>query len=164
MIRLTQEQVDNLEKFYDSKAEECSKMIEINKATTKPIVCDPTNGYDATDSQTEYLKILTQDSKRLAEFVKDNSVVVELVEDGKINIGTKFVATIEFEGMKSVTEKTLVETMLPSDDYKKYVSLESPVGKSIYGRSVGETFTYSQNNNQITMTINEIVTAKKLSR
>lgn len=169
MIRLTKEQLENLERYYDLKTRECEEFTEINKATSKPIVCSAKDGYEGTDDLTIYQKGLAEGGKRFAEYVRDNAQTIEVVEDGKVNLGTTFKATIEFQGTKSTAEKTLVETSLPSDDYKKYISLESTVGKAILGRTEGETFKYKQKDrygdvNEITITINEIIKTKKLSR
>lgn len=164
MMNLISEQVENLKKFYEEKSEESKKVKDMITATSKPIVCDSNCFGDSVDNHTRTEDANLRSTLSFAEYILDNHNIIENIENGKVNIGTTFTVTINFEGRKNTTTKTLVETMLPCDDYRKYISLESTVGKTILGRSVGETFTYTQGNSTIIMTIDEIVNCKKFTR
>ncbi|MEG0826554.1 MAG: GreA/GreB family elongation factor [Bacilli bacterium] len=147
MIRLTQEQFCKIA----SMVEVVTKEIEKIMASDISI---------ANVEKDERLR-----TKYELEFIMNHCCIITEFPENEIGIGTKFNATIVFEGKKSIIEQTLVEVNLPCDKINSYVSLESPLGKSILGKKPGETFTLKLGESTvITITINEIIKDKSMTK
>ena len=81
------------------------------------------------DKLAKYEQIL-----KTSEYVKDINV-------NKVDIGTKF--EIRFSDSSDIRKYTLVENTIGVNPSEGYISINSPLGESIYGKSEDEKFEYT---------------------
>lgn len=111
--------------------------IYLSQARSEPL--ENANGYKLRDSNTEAQ--MTRDQERIKELrsILTTAEIIDTPSDATIGIGTSFTAHINGED----EELTLVENMVCLTASDGYISIESPLGKSVLGKEVGEEFTYS---------------------
>lgn len=73
----------------------------------------------------------------------DNAIVIEDVDDSHINIGTEFDMILTTpRGSVQEETRTLIAEKVTLEDMSQYISLQTNIGKAVYGRQVGEDFSY----------------------
>lgn len=85
---------------------------------------------------------------------------IKKVSTDKIDIGTKF--TIQFDGEEENENYVLIEALVGNYMADEAITIESPLGKSIIGKTEGDTFSYILGaNNKITGKVIAIEKNKK---
>ncbi len=85
-------------------------------------------------SAREELEFLDGRIEELTELLRSASIVAKASSAGGIDVGTKI--TVKFNGAKHVYEMV---GEWEADPINKRISPESPLGKALYGKKVGET-------------------------
>ena len=140
--------------------EELLKQIQLQRAESRSSVVDDgynnpiLNHFDMQESATKY---------RIRE-LKDKLSRVELIEvenngDGTINIGSTI--TIKLSSDFDDDELTFILITGRPENIGKEVSTNCPLGKSILGKKVGDVVSYSVEDNQVTVTILNVVDPKQ---
>jgi transcription elongation GreA/GreB family factor len=103
---------------------------------------------------------------RIGEIVRRKEEIRELLEDStiinpstskSIKIGSTFTAFISFNEKDSEElTYTLIEKRVSREPLNDYVSLDSPLGKAVLDKKIGEYFTYPIGNNLVSGTIEEV--------
>lgn len=75
-------------------------------------------------------------------------------ETDRIGIGTKF--SLKFDGETTEENYTMVEVLIGKHMFNEAITIESPIGKSIIGKKVGEYFSYKIGSNDIRGIITKI--------
>lgn len=91
------------------------------------------------------------------ELILKTCTIIDNVPSEIIAIGSEFTATVDFFGEKEPETYVLVENGQKIAG-KKIISIASPLGQSVLGKTVNDNFSYKVNNNVFNGTINKIHT------
>lgn len=156
-MRLLKEQYENIqEKITNLKAERQS-YIEMANEVRADIKCN-----EVTDTGDTFSKIsssIIQNDIAYLESLLANSTIVEVENNGKIGIGITFGCIIDFGDEVEENEYTLVEKIDGLSG--NYVSVDSPLGKSVIGKRQGENFRYEIGKCEIKGKITKVLMEKK---
>lgn len=123
---------------------------------------------DIPDSKTytdiDYLK---SEIKKLEEIL-ENSEVVSHYNEARIGIGTRFAATLDFNGELETEEYILVDTKEGTTLTKNkkvtdatYITVNSPFGKAIVDKKIGDSIVYQVNDMTVVGLVEDIVPENK---
>ncbi len=91
------------------------------------------------------------------ELILKTCTIVDAAPSEIIGIGSEFTATVDFFGEKEKETYVLVENGHKIAG-KKIISVASPLGQSVFGKTVNDHFSYEVNNNVFNGIVNEIHT------
>lgn len=112
---------------------------------------------DLPDSQLNLEINETINQIRELELVLKTCTIIEEVTSETIGIGSEFTATVDFFGEEECETYVLVENGHKIAG-KKIISIASPLGQSVFGKTVNDSFSYKVNNNVFNGIVNEIHT------
>lgn len=84
-------------------------------------------------------------------------------DENKIDIGTHFVATLDFDGEMETDEYVLVDNRDGVEKGINAISKDSLFGSSIIGKELGEPFNYQIGNMTVVGFVEDIVPEKEVS-
>ncbi len=154
MYKFLPEQIENLKRQLDDENAKFSDILEIRKE----------HYLERKTGQGEETRILF-DNYLLETFLMNatalsdikekllNYKIIERNNSDKIGIGSTF--EIIFDGDEEKLTFTLIETRLPKDP-AHFISISSPLGKAIIGKTQGDSFRYTVEESVISGRINEI--------
>lgn len=108
------------------------------------------------------LRSVEQRIKNFQELLKTSEMVQTYNED-KVDIGTHFCATIDFDGEMETNEYVLVDNRDLTVKSINDVSKDSPLGSSVIGKEIGEPFGYKIGNMLVVGFIEDIVPEREVS-
>lgn len=109
--------------------------------------------------------------EELEQLLAEAEVVVEY-DENKVNIGTRFTATVSYEEdeietdeyvLASTKEGTTITLKRQKDD-PIYITPESPFGAAVFGKKIGECFYYQINNQMIVGFIEDISPKEEIEK
>lgn len=144
MIRLLPEQVTEIQQQIDlltsSLKEDVQYMKDNNRASG--------TGCQGFEFVPDYMPLaeLNRTKQELSKLksILNLAVVVSEYDDTKVNIGTRFTVTLDFNGEMDTQEYVLVEqNVAPILKDVKYISITSPLGEAVYNKQVNDAISYS---------------------
>ena len=150
MYRLLPVQVENLKKQY---MESVCKLKELNvlkndEMSDKKGITDNEICFSADTSLLGSLSIAANDYKEAKEKL-DSYEIIENNNSDIIGLGSTFEAQMNYEGLIETETFTLVEVRNHKDD-RNLISVDSPLGKSAQGKTIGDTIGYTVEKRRIT--------------
>lgn len=169
-MKLLVDQVNRLKELYHLEMENNKKLAE--DLNNQEISIGVFGSRDSSDYACSILNNQKAESNRNLDRINrilSECTIINNPNTNTIDLGSKFVVTINFDGKITRGEYTLVESKVMGDP-RNYISTESPIGSALLGRHLDETFTYEtpkdvkRNSNIATVTVEEIIRDKKLTR
>lgn len=163
-LRMTKE---GIEEQYKRLEELVLEAKELDKAMT--LSCKNSSG-DGPHDNAEFEELLRQANMKARE-IKDlklqimNTEVIDLVEMDLdcVNIGD--ILDVNFVFSPDDEEEMTIELIGGTGKcLNNQVSINSPVGRAIYGKKIGETVLYSVNNNEVRVDLLRKVKTKGRSK
>lgn len=152
-VKILNEKLAILERDY-------KKMIEQKNqdSQAQAYFIDGFSNYDNLEFKYEVDRIL----KNIKEIrtILGSCVEIEDVDSDIITIGSRFTATIDFDGEKETDNYILLDNHTFKESGVCIVTTSSPFGKSIIGKKVDDTFSYDINGMTINGQIDSINKAK----
>lgn len=154
MYKFLPEQIENLKRQLSYENEKFNDILEIRRE----------HYLERRTGQGEETRVLFDSSLLEHSFmnaaalsdIKEkllNCKIIERNNSDEIGIGSTF--EIIFDGDDDKSTFTLIETRLPKDPVH-FISISSPLGKAIIGKTQGDSFRYSVEKSVISGRINEI--------
>lgn len=155
MYKFLPEQIENLKRQLSYENEKFNDILEIRRE----------HYLERRTGQGEETRVLFDSSLLEHSFmnaaalsdIKEkllNCKIIERNNSDEIGIGSTF--EIIFDGDDDKSTFTLIETRLPKDPVH-FISISSPLGKAIIGKTQGDSFRYSVEKSVISGKINEII-------
>lgn len=155
MYNFLPEQIENLKRQLKYENEKFNDILEIRKE----------NYLERKTGQGEEARVLFDSSLLQHSFMNvaalndvkeklQNCKIIERNNSDEIGIGSTFEIVFDDEDNKSTF--TLIETKL-SKDPVNFISISSPLGKAVIGKTQGDNFSYSVEKSIISGRINKII-------
>lgn len=152
MIRLLPEQIDEIQQQIDLLTISLKKDVDLLKDNGRASGTG-SQGFEYVPDfmSLEELGKTKEELSRLKSIL-NLAVVVSEYDNTKVNIGTRFTATFDFDGEMETEEYVLVEKNVAiTTKSLKYISIESPLGKAVYNKTANDVFSYSIPRSSITV-------------
>ncbi|MBE6144229.1 MAG: hypothetical protein E7169_01495 [Firmicutes bacterium] len=124
---------------------------ELLNSETRPFHASPEGFNYVPDFGTfSQLGRLKKEMEELDSILGDSEIVTEY-NANQIDIGTRFVASLDFGNGEVVTDHYILVSKGFSkvDEDIYYITLDSPTGRAVYGKKVNEVICYTTPTNQI---------------
>ena len=143
-MKLTLEQEENIKEKI-TILEEKIKNYENYMIQKNTESIEDTNGlrYNRDDSVETSYSLITNQLKEYKEAL-EIAEIIKIPSTDRIDVGTKFV--VNFSDSNELELLTLVENGFGINMCGKYVSISSPLGKNLIGKTTGDTFNYKMDN------------------
>lgn len=151
-ITLLPEQVQRINEMLDEINQERKNLVEIYKGTNTGSTFGDQGFSDVVDSN--YVSTITNLEKKKERLEKLLSVakIISEYNGESISIGTRFAATLDYEGDMETAEYILVSTKEGSvselqrkNTEAMCITTESPFGKAVVGKRIGDPIFYQVN-------------------
>lgn len=145
-VRLLPEQISFIKERINALLENIGSLrADMSNRENRPAGCG-LQGFDyvADFSTLNEISKIKGTVNELEELL-NNSVIVSEYDSTKIGIGTRFIVSLDLgKGEIDTTDYVLLESLeMPKMDGVTYISLASPLGKAVYGRSTNEVICYT---------------------
>ncbi len=88
------------------------------------------------------------------EYMLEHAKIIEEAQDGVVGVGSTIV--IAYDGDESDKEEYKIVGSLEANPFENRISNESPIGKAVLGKKLGETVSVDSPNGSFTVKILEI--------
>lgn len=156
---ITKDQLLSLRAELETLTKKCNGLLEHLTENNVTINCS----LDGFGEIADYASLAELESvrsrKREIEDLLRMAEIIPEIDSEEIQIGSTF--EVDFEGEEKETF-ILVETLSALDSLKHYVSIDSPLGKSVIGKKQGDKFSYSVGKITIGGFISKVFTREEL--
>lgn len=119
-----------------------------------------TDGFDDINTSVSAYEVqdIIEKMKKLDEIIK-SATIIEICDSETIQIGSKFTATINFDGKDKTQDYILCEMYETIDDEAvTIITDKSPLGKAVLGKKENDSFSYAGPSQTFNGVINKIHT------
>lgn len=166
-VKLLPEQIKVLEEKLEKLRQEKHKMLD-DYSNNQKITQSSSN--ELSDPQDFTFRInlhqINENIKEIESLLNESKQInLDDYNQDIIDVGTHFSATIEFDGEIENDEYVLVSDRNGSSKERKinFISEESPLGKVVKGKKIGDSFHYTVGNNVIVGFIEDISTIEEIN-
>jgi transcription elongation GreA/GreB family factor len=162
--KLLPSQIEKIQNKIQKLKNERKQLIESMKDDLNGFVFSQqdTSGTPASGIKAEY-DLIEKRIQELEELLKNAELLVSY-DENKIDIGTHFTATLDFDGEIETDEYILVETRDVKGNDAIYITKDSPMGNVVFGKSIGDTFNYKLPTMTVVGFIEDIIPKEELGK
>lgn len=159
-IKITKEGYESLLKMI---AEKEKKLSEINLGRNSAWGSGTKDGFDPPEM--EYIRMVSRGIERELldlRIKRDNCIIIERENKGENIVNIEDVIVVEIKFAEDDIEEDTIKIVADLDgffgeDGISRVSIDSPLGKAVYGREIGKDYNYSVNGNNLVVRVKEKV-------
>lgn len=144
-VKLIPEQIAYIQKKLEQLSQETSKLRrDVTDRESRPTNVSSFDGFDHIPDFTA-LQGLGKVKNKMVEFsdLLNSAIIITDYDSEKINIGTRFTATLDFgDGDLTTEEYILIEGPIIIKKGINYISTNSPFGKAVYGKKENDVIHY----------------------
>lgn len=139
-MELIPQQVEMLKNELSSLSQRRQELID-SKSNTYAI-CDENQTGDSDRELIDDIATLNVRINKIYALLS-SAIVKKDIDDNQIDIGTEFdMLLTNPRGRVKEETRTLIAKKVTLEDMSQYVTLETEIGKAVYGRQAGEDFSY----------------------
>ena len=158
-MKLLPEQVAKMRETLEQLKVQYQETVE-EKASNARNAHIGTDGFDDINTSVSAYEVqdIIEKMKKLDEIIK-SATIIEICDSETIQIGSKFTATINFDG-KDETQDYILCEMHETIDVKglTIITDKSPLGKAVLGKKENDSFSYAGPSKTFNGVINKIHT------
>lgn len=163
-ITLLPEQLQRINEMLDEINQQRKELVEIYKGTNVGNVYGNQGFSDIADSS--YISTITnlENKKQELERILNVAETINEYNAESISIGTRFAATLDYDGEMETAEYILTSTKEGAlseakrkDNDVMYITPNSPFGASVIGKRIGDTIVYQINDMTVVGFIEDII-------
>lgn len=155
MYKFLPEQIENLKKQLETEKMKYKGIVELKKES----FAEKKLGEESrVQEDSVIIESFITNTNTLNE-IRSKLLNCEIIEpnyNDEIGIGSTFEISLFFEDEEDKSVFTLVETRLPKDP-ANFISIDSPLGKSVFGKKQGDNFKYVVENAIISGRIDDVI-------